>query len=515
MDSEWGWKCEDLGRLVGVVTSGARSSVVPIRVVRDAIPFVKDEMLVVIDDIIEDRRFLGSIKSSIKLDIAIDASYLPTSFSPENTLRCSAPLMKTFVDIFGEITKDGSLELSFAIPRPGSHVYLVEKGDELSKVLRLPRGLVIGGHKFSGLELHLDPRAIDYHVAVVGATGTGKSRLVKALIEEILEKTNYSVIVFDHTGVDYSDINRWKRITKSLGVKPVVIDGSQIILDPATVASLIVERAHIPRGLEDHIFFSVARYVQDEVAMREGRARALDEVSKLEECIEKYFELAKGGAKVWDFEKFLNKMYSYLRELNAKEATKIKLSMLVAINLGKEFFDVYLASRNVDIRDVVDLVFEKKHRLVIIDLSTETEYISKRFVVAAVLRWLWHKVLSERKRAEVVVVIDEAHNYACQRCEPSSSEIEKTAREGRKWGIGLILASQRIRDLSTDVRGNINTAFFSRLQTYGDYQELKGWIEGTQYMEYTLPLLAPREFFVVGLANPLRKPLLIRVRDVE
>ena len=34
-------------------------------------------------------------------------------------------------------------------------------------------------------------------------------------------------------------------------------------------------------------------------------------------------------------------------------------------------------------------------------------------------------------------------------------------------------------------------------------------------MEYTLPLLASREFFVAGLANPLKRPLLIRVRDVD
>jgi hypothetical protein len=53
-----------------------------------------------------------------------------------------------------------------------------------------------------------------------------------------------------------------------------------------------------------------------------------------------------------------------------------------------------------------------------------------------------------------------------------------------------------------------------RLQTAGDYSELRGWIEGVEYMQYTLPLLAPREFFFTGLGNPLRRPLLVRVRDV-
>jgi len=520
LSSGWRWKCEDLGKLVGVVTSGARSSIVPIRIVREAIPFVRDEMLVLIDDMQEDRRFLGAVKSSTKLDIAIDADHLPTSFSPETTLKCATPLMKTYVEIFGEITKSGSLELSFAIPRPGSHVYLVENGPALAKVLHLPRGLVVGSHKFSGLELHLDPRALDYHIAVVGATGTGKSRLVKAIIEEVLLNTSYSVIVFDHTGVDYSDPSRWSRV-RSLGIEPLIVDASKIILDPITVYELIVERARIPRTLEDHVFFSVVRYLQEATAQGEGSAARVDGktasavANEVEKCIAKYFELAKSGMNLWDYERFLNGLYRYLDELNARDSTKVKLTMLISLGLGRSFFESYLGPRNIDIRDLVDLALGGSRRLIVIDMSTEVEYVAKRFIVAQALRWLWERVLAQRRRANVVVVIDEAHNYACQRCEPSVLEIEKTAREGRKWGIGLVIASQRIRDLSTDVRGNVNTVFFSRLQTYSDYQELKGWIEGAQYMEYTLPLLAPREFFVSGLANPLRKPVLLKVRNVE
>ncbi|NPA96281.1 MAG: ATP-binding protein [Crenarchaeota archaeon] len=520
MSSGWRWRCEDLGKLVGVVTSGARSSVVPIRVVKEAIPFVKDEMLVLVDDMHEDRRFLGAVKSSVKLDIAIDADHLPTSFSPETTLRCSTPLMKTYVEIFGEVTKSGSLELSFAIPRPGSHVYLVENGPALAKVLRLPQGLTVGEHKFSRLVLHLDPRALDYHIAVVGATGTGKSRLVKAIVEEVLLKTGYSVIVFDHTGVDYSDPSRWGRV-RAAGIEPKIVDASRIILDPVTVHELMVEKARVPRTLEDHVFFSIVRYIQDRVAQSEGTRAKIDGstasslAQEIERCIEKYFEISKTGETLWDFASFLDGMYRYLDDLNARESTKTKLAVLLSLGLGRSFFERYLGSRNVDIRDLVAEALDGASRLIVIDMSTEVEYVAKRFIVAQALRWLWNKVLSERRRANVVVVVDEAHNYACQRCDPSVQEIEKTAREGRKWGIGLILASQRIRDLSADARGNINTVFFSRLQTYSDYQELRGWIEGAQYMEYTLPLLAPREFFVAGLANPLRRPVLIKVRSVD
>ena len=529
----WSWSPRELGRLIGVVVSGARASYVPVRIARDVIEDIRDEMLVIIEDFVEDRRYLGTLRGSVKLDIAIDSSSLPSTFDPEKSLQFAAPMMKTFVEILGEIPPDGGIELSFAIPRPGSRVYLVERGEPLSKILRIPRGLNVGVHRFSGMRIELDPRAIDYHIAVVGATGSGKSRLVKALIEEILRNTSYSVIVFDHTGIDYAQPERWRSLARELGIEPYIVDGSKIILDPITVAELVIDRARIPRSLEDHVTYSVIRYVQDTAAMsgdltassavsastpygRYGRRVNSIDASVVEQQVEKYFELMKkGGGGVWSFDRFLSSMIKYLDELNARDSTICKLSMLIALNLGRRFFNEYLDSRSVDVRDIVDDLLSKRRRLVIVDLSTEVEYIAKRYVVAQVLRWVWERVLSEKRRAEVVAVIDEAHNYACQRCEPSATEIEKTAREGRKWGIGLVLASQRIKDLSPDVRGNINTVFFSRLQTYSDYQELRGWIEGAQYLEMVLPMLGKREFFVCGLANPLRRPVLMRVRDVE
>lgn len=62
--------------------------------------------------------------------------------------------------------------------------------------------------------------ALKYHIAVVGTTGTGKSRLVKALVDEVIEKTSWSVIVFDHTGVDYAPY--WPE--KTLKATDIVLD---------------------------------------------------------------------------------------------------------------------------------------------------------------------------------------------------------------------------------------------------------------------------------------------------
>jgi len=129
----------------------------------------------------------------------------------------------------------------------------------------------------------------------------------------------------------------------------------------------------------------------------------------------------------------------------------------------------------------------------------------RRYLVALVLRRIWSYIDERKQPVNTLVVVDEAHNYACdQGCWPSNELTERTAREGRKWGLGLVLASQRIIDFSPDVRNNINTFFFSKLQTPGDLDNLKGVLDlgGIDYED--IAILATREFYFAGLGNPLK-----------
>lgn len=47
------------------------------------------------------------------------------------------------------------------------------------------------------------------HVTVLGATGTGKTNLVKKLMLELSLKTNVPWWVFDIKGSEYADLARW------------------------------------------------------------------------------------------------------------------------------------------------------------------------------------------------------------------------------------------------------------------------------------------------------------------
>ncbi len=498
-------------RLIGVVISGSRASLAPVRVSMDSIDFIRDEMIALIEDSEEGRLYLGVVKGAVKKDIAIDGSSLPSNFDPKMSYSYSAPIMSAYVEIMGEISS-GGVEVSFSIPRPGSRVYIVTDSMGLSRLLGAPEGLHVGYHKFSGASIRMVPEALNYHVAVLGATGTGKSRLVKGLVEEVLSKTSYSVVIFDHTGLDYSDLSRW-------GFNASLVDGSKIILDPDVVSDIIVDRTGLKDYHGDSIYFAVTSYIQSRLGELQKswglKVKPRAEAS-LEDIVNAYREACKNGVFKWELDGFINTLYSALPDINVRESTIKKYEILITLRLGRSFFNVYLNGRTITVDDIVDSIFNGGKRLVIVDLSREVEYEAKRFIVYQVLKGVWDKVLSERLKANALAVIDEAHNYACaQMCKPSVDMIARTAREGRKWGFGLILASQRVIDLAPDIRGNINTIFFSRLQSTIDYEELKRWVEGVQFLEYTLPMLARREFYFTGLGSTVRRPLLVRVKDVS
>jgi len=76
------------------VRPSSRASLAPVRASQEAMDYVKDGALVVIDDFMEGRRFLEVFKSSVKRSLAIDSSTLPTTFEPEKSHSFSAPLIK-------------------------------------------------------------------------------------------------------------------------------------------------------------------------------------------------------------------------------------------------------------------------------------------------------------------------------------------------------------------------------------------------------------------------------------
>ncbi len=119
----------------------------------------------------------------------------------------------------------------------------------------------------------------------------------------------------------------------------------------------------------------------------------------------------------------------------------------------------------------------------------------------------------------VVMVLEEAQNYIRQTRpgdEDSISKLvfERIAREGRKFGLGLLLASQRPSELSRTVLSQCSSFVVHRLQNPEDlryFREIVPAIYGPLLEQ--LPALAPQTALVLG--DCVRAPSLVKIREAR
>lgn len=189
-------------------------------------------------------------------------------------------------------------------------------------------------------------------------------------------------------------------------------------------------------------------------------------------------------------------------------------------------------SSETDVQEHLLPFYERQRRansgasVVIIDLSLLASEVMEN--VTALIGRLIHEFLqrlsdpiSGIKRGEfpVVLVLEEAQNYIreSRRTEEESISklvFERIAREGRKFGLGLVVASQRPSELSKTVLSQCNSFIVHRLQNPEDLRYFREIVPGIygQLLDQ-LPALAPRSALVLG--ECVQAPALVEMRFVD
>jgi len=477
---------------IGITTSGASVSSVPIQFYKRSEHLALEEQLVLIHDpSLEDELLLGVVRGVTKLEPLIrDRVRSPFVDRPEvldQTILM--PFTSAVVKLYASIRPSTKSVFEVRhVPTPGSKVYVIKDGRFLSDYVKVNTPILLGNHKYSNWPINLDATFVNQHVGVFGATGVGKSRLVKALIEELI-RVGKHVVVFDHSGVDYVP-----------HFKGRVVTSKDIAISPPTIASVIADKARLNwQTFGEYLEVAVITYVRGERGVRRQQVQLVE---------------GRQGDQVvrWDKALFTKHLVDSMRGLGARDSTVEKARLFIDYFIEPEFFE----ELNKRVTQPIDIVNEAlKSNLVVIDLSLDPELVVKQAIIADVIDSAWRLVKERREPLDLVFVIDEAQNYVPENEWTICGDvIETTAREGRKWGLSLVIASQRIaRDVRASVRANLGTVFFSRLSAQGDLREIAAYMDIADVSESTLAQLGTREFYVAGLMNPLRKPLLIRVRD--
>jgi len=128
-----------------------------------------------------------------------------------------------------------------------------------------------------------------------------------------------------------------------------------------------------------------------------------------------------------------------------------------------------------------------------------------------------YQTRDEREKDPALLVCEEAHRYVPDRGEAqyasAQNAIRRIAREGRKYGLGLMLVSQRPADIEGTVISQCGTWLVLRLTNHSDQQHVARFLpDGLSGMVKALPNLAQQEAIFVGEGASL--PARIRIRDL-
>ena len=164
--------------------------------------------------------------------------------------------------------------------------------------------------------------------------------------------------------------------------------------------------------------------------------------------------------------------------------------------------------------------------LSILDLSlvpSDVIHIAVAVIARLVFEALQRHMKANNSVLPTVLVLEEAHNFvrnnidagtSAQASELCRQAFERIAREGRKFGLGLVLASQRPSELSPTVLAQCNSFLLHRIVNDVDQNLVRRLVpDALGGLLGELPTLPSQQAILLGWAVPT--PVLVRIHDLE
>lgn len=335
-----------------------------------------------------------------------------------------------------------------------------------------PYKLHLGWHANTSDPMLIDFHKLSNHGAVLAQSGAGKSTLVGRLVEEILVKTRARVVVLDANG-DFrkahlvADAGGREGEVWTHGIRPPLDsfdhDEFERRWRNQPKIYLTYSRAHEPADgvewVEPYVSWKkLPRQWQMEVLGLE-LSRNPDEVAALYRVAQRLADNDDTNIPVSPLtvENELSLLASTSTGMNRlDERTLVSLRMRF-----RQAAELDLWQQEADHADL-SRCFEKQPRLLVLDVPSVAKLKGAKgamILVAHLLEALWNLAQhewdeamenpAEDPRTPTFVVLDEAHNFvpAEDPIEPLALRISRTiqriAAEGRKYGLFLLLATQR------------------------------------------------------------------------
>ena len=154
--------------------------------------------------------------------------------------------------------------------------------------------------------------------------------------------------------------------------------------------------------------------------------------------------------------------------------------------------------------------------ITILDLSGIPSSVLER-LVGSILKIVYEALFWSREKTEggiqrpLLIVMEEAHRYLSDRLNGTASDVvQRIVKEGRKYGVGAMVVSQRPSEVNETILSQCGTFFALRLSNPSDRARVQGTLpDGLVGLLDVLPILRTGEAIVTGEAAKL--PMRCRV----
>ena len=289
----------------------------------------------------------------------------------------------------------------------------------------------------AGVPCLADAGGFNRHTFLCGQSGSGKTYSLGVILEQLLTETDLRLVVLDPN----SDFVRLGKVRG--GADPALAERYQ-----EAARGVAVYSAEAPGGRRLRL------HAADIDPATQAAALRLDPIADREE----YAALA---------EVLASPSRSALEALSGSDRPEARRLGLRVRNLGVDRFSVWAPGET---GSVLDAVHDQGTRCVVIDLGSLPTREEQSLIAAAVLGDLWRR---RQERRPVLIVIDEAHNVCPadprdQLIAQAAEYAIRIAAEGRKFGLYLLVSTQRPQKIAENVLSQADNLVLMRLNSLAD-----------------------------------------------
>ncbi len=382
------------------------------------------------------------------------------------------------------------------------------------------------------------------HCAVVGTTGGGKSWTVAKLLEETIAVKGKAILL-DATG-EYRTLESKNEVYKTVIAIDSFFHYTKLTVDDLYCLLKPAGKVQSPKLMEairslKMVKIAEARHAH-KLTIYNGN---LIKAGQLKRPVEEFyyrniseiedgyidFDITKLASQItneciWDSDKNNSENYGGRNDGDVSNCISLisRINNVVNTAIFKNIFG--FDKQREDVNDLTVKISsflsnDNKNLLRIGFEEVGYEFQAREILANAIAKHLLYKARAGNfKRRPIIFFVDEAHQYLNQKIQDEYyiarplDAFDQIAKECRKYGLFLCLATQMPRDIPVGTLSQMGTFIVHRLINYNDKEAIAGASSSAnKHVLDFLPVLGEGEAILMGIDFPM--PLSIKINAPE